>query len=224
MSNILIDQYRFTSGGGGGGIALVNTLTQGSSNGNGFTTSNVNISGANFIVLSISYLDFGTAATVSDSSSNTWNGLTIRSSGSDRSRLYYAYNATCTSTHNFTVTGSGTYASIAVLAFSGVRSASTPFDAESGAVTGSGNNTSQPGSITPASANSLFVTGLKEAKEFPTVSAPFSTVYGTTDDGSNHSGAFIAYEIQTTATARNPTWSWTSTTNPFSMAAVFKAP
>ena len=121
----------------------------------GGTTSAIDTTGADLIVIAVSWFSAVSPPTVTDSKSNTWTGLTSTSIGSDPAiKLFYCQAPTVGSGHTFTITGTSTYSRVSAQSFS--RSSSSPFDVESGDGVTSG-TTVQPGSITPTVSNSLLV-------------------------------------------------------------------
>jgi hypothetical protein len=103
-------------------IALVSSLTA-TPGGSGGTTAALDTSGANLLILSVSWYTINTAnpSTISDSKGNTWTALTRRNSPSGHfaHRLWYATNPTVGTGHTFTVTASADqYPAILVYAFS----------------------------------------------------------------------------------------------------------
>jgi hypothetical protein len=202
--------------------ALVANVAAASAGGPSVTTGSINTTGANFIVVYISdYLPSST--TLSDNKSNTWTALTAKAGTSQsRSQLYYCYAPTVGAGHTFTAGNSGgSYPSISVQAWSGI--ASSPFDVENGGVTGSASSL-QPGSVTPGSANEIVITGVGGITQ-GTIS--IDSGFTISDQFAYNGAAFggsMAYLIQTTATAENPTWSWNGGANEASaVIATFKA-
>jgi hypothetical protein len=186
----------------------------GGSSSNGFTSSALNTSGCDLIV--VTYASGASSAGVlTDSLSNTWHPATQYQDGfSDRYlTLIYAWNATGGSAQTFTITGTGIFPALVVEAWSGSLTSSTPFDQLTG--TGGYAASGQPGSITPSVANALVVCGLNtdEATSI-SINGTFTisdsqltgVVFGTT-------GAGEAYVVQTTAVAENPTWTFGSGSN-----------
>ncbi len=184
----------------------------------GQDTSAVNTTGANLIVILIAG---GSDITPSDNKGNTYTGLTIHSQGGDDSRLWYCYNPTVGTGHTFHQQWS--YECIFAAAFSGV--AASPFDQENGSNT-AGATSLQPGSITPSEDNCLIVTGLMagNSNSNHAVNDGFTITNSINGvNGVNYGGA-MAYLIQTTATAANPTHSWTSSVVAALSIASFKGP
>ena len=121
--------------------------------------------------------------------------------------------------------------SLAVKAFSGVQA--TPFDQENGATLTSAGTSHQPGSVTPSEANELVVTGIGFASEATesNVTIDSSFLPGTmvidvdwsqVTDG-DHFGSALAYKIQSSASAENPTWTWTGSNRAVAAIATFKS-
>jgi hypothetical protein len=184
-------------------IALVNHIA--AAGANTFTSSSVSMSGANLLVMVVTEAS-AAAGTPSDSSSNTWTGLTEQCVSTPCNRIYYAKNATVSGSQTFTLTGSSFFAVISVLSFSGADT-TAPFDVEAGTGGGGFGTTANPGSITPGSNNEVVVTGFAWNNSQTISSVTGYTISDQTNfaGGSNYGGAG-AYNIQTTATATNPTW------------------
>jgi hypothetical protein len=160
---------------------------------------------------------YGVAVSLADSKSNTWIPL-VEYGGGPRIRLFYCLGPTVGSGHTFTGTASGGFPSVSVLALSGVLAASA-FDAENGAAA------VQPGSVTPSEDNEILITSLSF---YPsnTVSINSGFTISNQVDFSNgvNMGLAMAYKIQTSAGAENPTWSPSSSfTEQASAIACFKS-
>lgn len=191
-------------------------VSAGSSDGSTVTTGAIDTTGATFLIAVVS--GFGTAPTLSDSKSNSWTALTERGLGSAAEKLFYVVSGTVGSGHTFTANNN--FPSVAVIAFSG--SHASPFDAETGA--GGSSSTLQPGSITPAEDNELLVTGLSwNNANAASINGGFSIATQVAIAGGQHLAVAIAYLIQTTAAAANPTWTVTSGNDLATGMAAFKA-
>jgi hypothetical protein len=189
-----------------GPVLLVSTKSYpGSSN----ATSPIDTTGANFILLSVSYAVSG--ATVNDSKSNTWTSLTNNGSSL---RLFYCFNPTVGTNHTFT--GNASYVLISAVAFSGVKT--SPFDVESIASTASG-PTLSAGSITPSQNKSLIIAAVTVNGDGTSTSINngFTIVQSEQYVSGVNVGSGIAYKVITTGGAINPTW--TNGTNTAFMAA-----
>jgi len=168
------------------------------------TTGAIDTTGANFLVISVA-VDSGATPTISDSKSNTWTALTS-SALTVKTIIYYVANPTVGTSHTFSNTASQNYCSIRAAAFSGVAT-TTPADQQNGA-TGTGASTLATGSITPSENNELVIAALGFNSDGGTISIGSSlTITNSNAFGSgNNYGGSMAYIIQTTAEAVNPTW------------------
>jgi hypothetical protein len=192
-------------------IAIVSHITGASTDSNGFTSASLDTTGANFLVIALAEGNTSDTA-ISDSKSNTWTELTQQQSlGGKSVVIWYAKNTTVGAGHTFTVAGTTCYPAICVAAFSGVDT-SAPFDVQNGA-TGAGFSLAT-GSITPGSDNELLISGFEwgtgDAGAATKDLAAFTLLDQVAPVGAISQGVALAYEIQTTATARNLTWSLTS--------------
>lgn len=180
----------------------------------GTTTTGIDTAGANLIVVQVSQQ--AGVASITDNKGNTgWTASTRYSgTGATETFFYYFVSPAVGSGHTFTLSGSGQYSCINVLAFSGVDTAS-PVDAQSGD-TSVGANSSTPSSITPAVANELFVSGCNAQ---PGATAPTITGTGWAipsglaqagGSGNNYAGG-AAYKISTGSGAESPTWNFSIT-------------
>lgn len=189
----------------GGGIALV-AHTGADNFGTTVTTSAINTTGANLIVVAICTVNNLTGATVTDSKSNTWSSSLTAVSGGNLIQIFYLYSPTVGSGHTFTFTTSGgpTTPSIAVAAFSGTLS---PFDQQMGATQTGAISTFQAGSITPTANNELIIA---QASNYSTSTVSINDGFTITDSVSPlyNTGNTLAYLVQTTAAAINPTWTY----------------
>lgn len=183
-------------------FALVANVASGTDS-DGTTTSTIDTTGATLLVAHGSYVQGG-SVTMADSKGNTWNARTERNAAASfAGRMFYATTGLVGTGHTFSLTGVGTFPSVYVEAFSGT---SPSFDQESGA--GGAGAPVQPGSLTPPQNDSLFVCGLADAGgATDTINSSFITTNGLDVSGGNFFGGALAYLIQGTAAAVNPTWS-----------------
>ena len=202
-------------------IAKVSSVSAGASGGGTFTTGNISTTGASLFVACVSSYIGASAPTLSDSQTNTWTGLTARNEAvAVRNRMFYVASPSTSGTHNFTLTGSGTFGGLAVYAFSGTDT-SSPFDSQQAGATGN-STSSAPGSITPAQNDSVVVSCATLDANISSVGASMTLDENVAFSGGNHYAAAGAYIVQTTATAINPTWSWTGTQRYAMSIASFK--
>lgn len=193
-----------------------------------FTTSSIDTTGATLLVAHVSSFAVTAEPTLTDSKGNTWIGLTAQvEGGTSRSRLFYAANPSVGTGHTFTLTdpGGNIFAGLEVQAWSGA-SITLPFDVENGGTQSSGTSLAT-GSVTPSVNNELVVTG---AHIHTTGSGTISIDSGFSISDQDQGGAVparfasaMAYLVQSTAGAVNPSWSWSTTTSAAATIATFKA-
>lgn len=193
---------------------LVQKTIAASANNDSVTTSAIDTTGANLIVIVLACF---IENTLSDSNGNIYTKLTLQSGSGVKVVLAYKYAPIVGSGHTFTAdTSTNSFPSLAVYSFSG--SVASPFDLENGTTTAS-QTTAQPGSVTPSEDNELLVTGICWGGTLtgPGIDSGFSTpdTILTTATNMPIGGS---YKIQTSAGLENPTWSWTS--NNFSAVAI----
>lgn len=203
----------FTDTPGGSGPALVAHTGSGGS-ANGVTTGAIDTTGANLLVVNVAWYPAVTdPLTISDSKSNTWTALTQHGTGGAgattmHQRLYYCFGGTVGSGHTFTGSGTGTFPSAQVCAFSGV--ASSPFDVQGGNQVTSATSITI-GSITPSADNAVLVTGIAYDGTATDTDVTVDSGFTKSDTNAYSAGNFIggamAYKILSAATATNPVWS-----------------
>lgn len=204
-------------------FSLISSVQASSSNKDNVTSSSIDTTGSNLIVVHVA--DYGGTGlgTLSDSKSNTWTPLTgFSQGGGSTSQIYYCYNPTTDAAQTFTYSGSAIYPSIQVMAFS--NSASSPFDVENGNGQNFG-STLTTGSVSPSQDNELIVAGCSALSGSPVISSidsGFNYLLQSTVTANSSAGGF-AYLIQTTAGAVNPAWSKTFGAAAAASIATFKA-
>ncbi len=188
--------------------------------GEGPTTDAIDTTGANLIVIGVTWYSQVQDMTLSDSKGNTWTPLTQVDKDDWTTQMFYAYAPTVGSGHTFTAGGSATYSTIEVSAWSGA--ASSPFDQQSTFQTNG--SSIQPGSITPTEDNELVVThfGQRDNANPGTVNSGYTITDAFGNLGGHALGGSMAYIIQTSAAATNPTWS-TDSGGLVALIASFKA-
>lgn len=182
-------------------ITLVAQVTAGPGSSGG-ASSAIDTTGADLLVLSLSWYDAFGSPTVSDAKGNTWTPLTARNNGWHH-RLYYVKNASVGAGHTFTVAAG--YPAFIVHAFAGSH-LTAPFDGENGA-TGGTPGPVAAGSVTPSVNGALVLTGFSSnATTGVTVSGGLTQ---TTKAAVGGVCVFAStgYLVQTTAAAINPAWS-----------------
>lgn len=198
-------------------IALVaSTIKAGAAN--SATTDAVNTTGANLLVVSASWYNAVTATpTVTDSKSNTWTRLTIRTSGDQSAAIWYSVPTSVGSGHTVTVAGSTTFMAASFSAYSGADA--SPFVQEGvSIITG----TSSQLEIDPDSPNALVVTAINTVTNGSAVSIneSFTGQYVPYNAGVSIAHA-QAYKILSGQSVTSPSWSWTGASVSIAVYAVF---
>jgi hypothetical protein len=206
------------------GISLVGTgFDYAGVGADGFTSQAYDTSGADFIAVAMGYETTGSGLGFTDSKGNSWTPKTPAIATTTGVRWYYAYDAIVGTGHTFAPAGTDTFPGISVAYFAGVKKGSDPFHSENGGTQVFG-STVQPGSVTPPEPGCLVLTAFTCTAPSGglTVDSPF-TKYGHITDGSfGHDNTAAGYDIQTTATARNPTWDFGSSATLQAVIAVFR--
>lgn len=185
-------------------IALVASLLEGSGTGNTFTSGAIDSTGATLLVVAASWSTAAGGGTLTDSKGNTWVGLTAKVA-SFSIQIYYVKNPTVGSGHTFTWTAAGAdLPTLGIMAFDETDITANA-DGENGSAPGV-ITTIQPGSVTPSVDNCVLVTALTGAGAGPTIDSSFTVIDAEGFVGGQHSPLAIAYKVQTTAGAENPTW------------------
>ena len=180
------------------------------------TTSAINTTGANLIVISLSWQNGITQPAISDSMGNGYIAISspLLNGADVNTQLFYCYGGVVGAGHTFTIgntTGSN-YGAMKVLAFSG--STFYPFDQFTGQWTAG--VSAETGSLTPLFDNELIVTSVsfEAAQASLSVDSGFVQPIGYVNYVSgNNFGNGIAYFFQRPATAVNVQWSGNNTTN-----------
>ena len=179
------------------------------SNSANLTTSAMNCTGVKVFVAAVSAVGGSYATNVlSDSQGNTWTRLTEIADGYPQ--VFYAVSPSVGSSQTFTVLGGvpGNGMQIAVAGFNNVSS----MDVHNGTNLYSSATTQQPGSITPSQNGELLVTIyeglLLDSSTTLAVNSGFTMLDNSNNGyggGSNYTA--LAWQVQATAAAINPTWS-----------------
>lgn len=170
----------------------------------------IDTTGANLIVVEVSYFDASSAVTVTDNKGNTYTALTgYGGAGADyRVKLFYCYAPTVGTGHTFVGGVAGAYCSVSIAAFSGA--AASPADQSAGSFNSS-SSTAQAGSITPTESGELIIATMCNRLDAGSVSINDGfTIVDQELWQSGGLGTALAYKIQTAAAATNPTWTLTS--------------
>lgn len=180
---------------------------------NGGTSPSIDTTGANVIVIGVSwYSGYVPPLVLSDSKGNTWLSLTKQSSGGTgvSTQMFYAYNPTVGTGHTFTVGTNTIYAELMISAWSAGTFTTDPFDVENGATT-NGGSPLQPGSVSPNQNDELLIATLAGIGSINTIDSGFTILLNRTaapGGGATRMSGALAYKIQTSAGAENPQWAW----------------
>lgn len=187
------------------------------------TTTAIDTSGADLLVLVVGS-NTANPGTISDTYGNTWTSLTASNAASAaRSRIWYCRNPLVGPSHTFTLTGAtNMYGGIAVLAFAGSGTSGSIYDGAENGATGSATTTLSTGSVIPSVDNGLLVFG----SAYDTTNNVSSVNVGTLVDAlagvaATSFGNASAYEAQTTATSRNPQFTYAGSVGPAARIAAF---
>jgi hypothetical protein len=181
-------------------FALVAHVATASTNGGAsVTTVAIDTSGANLIVLHLSY--YTTATAITDNKGNSWTLIQTVTPGSAQSgNQYYCMNPTVGAGHTWSTSGATNYPSIAVSAWSG-SAASSALDQFSGS-TGT-----PPVTVTPTAANELVIASSYSAGSTPSTPSGYTLLDSAAQVAAQSIGYGMAYLIQTSATATSSGWS-----------------
>jgi hypothetical protein len=163
------------------------------------TTGAIDTTGATLLLLGFTAFQ-DAVVTASDSKGNTWTPLFADVTNDCAVGVFYVNSATPTvgSGHTFTI-AAGNFTSVIPMVFSG--SAATPADNDT-ADTSASATSLQPGSLSPAENNELFIAlGLSLSGTMQAISG-----YTTME---NDGFAIASYKIQTSGSAENPTFTST---------------
>lgn len=189
------------------------------------TTAGIDTTGATLLVAAVAWTQ-GSAAytnTPTDSKSNLWMSVAIMQGEIAQTtadvNLWVSVNPTVGAAHTFTC-GAGSPA-MAVAAFSGVA---TTYPIGQSRLKGATSVTSvQPGSLTPPLDNNLVITaiGYRDTTAL-SINGSFTISDQVAFSSGVNVGIGLAYLIQTSAAAANPTWSWTNASNTTCSIAYFQ--
>jgi hypothetical protein len=203
-------------------IALISSVNGGTKDTG--TSSAIDTTSATLITFGVIDYAGDPAAVVSDSKGNTWTPITTQTSANCREIIYYCASPTVGTGHTFTLTNGNIFASYSVDSWSGTDP-SSPLDVSNGNTSSGGTTTLSTGSVTPSASGALVLTFCgQNGGGSDTVTTPFdATLSGVAYNSGNYLGNGRAYEIQTIATARNPTWSGASTDRAATIAVFLAA-
>lgn len=208
-----------------GAITLIDHKAAGAASmGGTATTAALNCTGAN--AMKVVSSDFNTGGwdasmdTITDSLGNVYSHGTPQTFPGTTSTVVVWYKDNATVSGSMTVSGTGSFNSIFVACFSVVKTTAA-LDQQSGAVASS--STIQPGSATPSENNELIIAGLSSGQTSYSINGGFTITDQLPLVGGNHMGGALAYLIQTSAAAANPTWTINTADQAATVLATFKS-
>lgn len=164
----------------------------------GTTTDAIDTTGANLIVCSVAF--FGSFTSFTDSQSNTWTQVREETYfGTATNRMYYTAAPSTSASHTFTLSAGSPRTACA--SFSGAHA--SPADLNTGNLLVP-SQTIQAGSLDPSEDNCVIVSAL-----YYESGGAVSIDSGFTGITPLNQFVGIAYKIQTTHSAENPTWTAT---------------
>lgn len=199
--------------------ALVAHAISSSTDGDAFTSSAIDSTGANFCFVGLSSFPGagGDVIAPTDSKGNTYTALTARlgPGGSLKVIGYYVVSPTVGSGHTVTVntTGVKSYSAVNVRCYSGVTTVST-IDTEGAGGSATGGTSVAAGSITPSSSSNVII-GC--ASFTSVVSAITLSGYSNLDALGGGSSAYVGLacgdKIGSLGGSENPTFGWTTSSD-----------
>ncbi len=135
---------------------------------------------------------------------------------------YYRIGNPAGNDYQWTVSGSGIYATVFIKLF---KSSSVPSFVDvknAGAVS---ENSATFATVTPADASYLFTTSVGVEQTFTPFNQPsgFAMLFEEAHDNATHFAAATAYKIKTNAAPETPSWSWPNGSGNSAVLGVFKA-
>ena len=183
-------------------------------------TSDMDSTGASLIVVGVTGIGLS-FTDITDSATNTWTELTnVEGGGNADAFMSYVVSPTTSATHNFTFTEANSFATIGALVFGGANTSQTPVESDATHTTAA---SAQAGSVTPGDDNSVIVQLLSQGGTISSLAIDSSYILELERNWSSgvNMGLAMAYLIQGTAAATNPTWSWTTNASGGQSAATF---
>lgn len=204
-------------------MAIVKIVsTQGTSS-SGSPTTSVDTTGANFIVGGVGTASGGGSVNFTDNKSNTFTQISQQSDANVPLTQAMSWCAAPTVGSGHTFSNALFYECVQAIAFSGMHA--TPYDQSNGSVSGAAVTSFAAGSITPTVDGCLIVAhiafGVNVDVSTVVVPSGFTLELDNTALTGVVEGA-IAWMVQTTAAAINPSWSWTTADRAAATVASFK--
>jgi len=189
-------------------FTVIASTSAGSSLGDDVTTSAIDTTGANLIVLVITSIPNWTES-LTDSEGNAWvQAITGLSRGAAGCGIWYCYNPATSASHTFTVDTTGSGPSIAAVALYGA-----PEIILDQINIGNSYNPVSPGSVTPTQNGEILITGFHTSGSAPSLAVGSSfTMLQQVVFSLDHNPVAVGTLQQSTAAPEDPSWSWSGGT------------
>lgn len=188
---------------------------------NSVTTPAINTIGSNLEIVSVAHYGISTP-TITDSLSNTWTLIyDTNAASTDSVGIWYSFNPTTGSSQTFTTSNAGNYQVITVSAFSGAVSGyDSPNVNHNNSISAA---TLTTGSVTPSGSPALLVTGAEGHQFRPaSINSSFTITDNATSSAGVHMAGGMAYLVESSASATNPTWNYVTANACIAVLASFK--
>lgn len=183
---------------------VASTVKTGSANGS--TSSAIDSTGANLLVVTASWYNAPTTEpTLTDSKSNTWTKLTTATNGQQSVAIWYCVPTSVGSSHTFTFAGTSSFTGFAAYAFSGADASA--FVQESSII---GSGASVAFQIDPAAEDVVIIAAVNNVTNTSSVSVSDSfNLQNSAYSAGNSIAHSSAYKINEGSAVATPTISWT---------------
>lgn len=188
-------------------------------------TPAMNSTGADLLVCSIIAADGANFVSAADSFVNTWvqPGTLVRNTpAAQRAGMPYVLAPTVGASHTFTTVQQFFQNSIIAAAFSGV--ASRQLESSASSIPSGTSHTVASGALTPSEDGALILSMFAPPHNVDAgaiTPPPGMALLNSVAIGTNAYQLYVAFEIQTTATPRTPTWTTTNAVSSCGITAIF---
>ena len=187
------------------------------------TTASIDSTGSSLVIINVADGQGSTLGVISDNKGNTWTALTTYNDGVlTRCKMYYCINPTVGSGHTFTYTSTtNSFASVTVLLLANTGAIDQTNGASSAVLVSS----LAPGSVTPGVNDEIVITGVNGGggtNPAPGTPTGYTLVLSNSAVLNARFASGMAYQIQTTATATNPSWTFGTITRASTNIVTFR--
>jgi hypothetical protein len=161
-----------------------------------------------------------TNVTPTDSLSNTWTSLTAQVNNSTGAG-HYSIGMTTGASQTFSITGLSNFNALCAASFSGVNTFVSQVGSDMGGVNGL--TAATGGSITPTTGDLIVsLLMLEDPATALAIDSGFTIATHIEAPGGSFGGCAIAYKVAVSASAQNPSWSWTTSGRATVTNAIFR--